>query len=130
MKNRISEKTAWLSMLIILLLVIIFHGLVLTGIIPFTIVWGGRLESSSDMIRFETISILINVVMVVVIVMRAGLLNISINQKKIRVVLWIMTVLFLLNTIGNLFSTNALERIIFTLITLLLSLFSWRLALR
>lgn len=130
MRNLISEKIAWVSMLIILLLVILFHGLVLTGIIPFTIVWGGRLENSSDMLRFETISILINVAMAVVILIRAGLLSIPINQKIIQVVLWFMTILFLLNTIGNLFSTNELEKIVFTPITLLLSIFSWRLALR
>jgi hypothetical protein len=130
MRSIISEKVAWVSMLIILLSVIIFHGLVLAGVIPFTIVWGGRLESTSDMIRFETVSILINVVMVFIVGIRMGYINIGINPKIIRAILWIMTALFLLNTIGNLFSTSVIEKIVFTPITLLLSIFSWRLALR
>jgi len=46
-----------------------------------------------------------------------------------RVVMWIMFVLFTANTIGNLFSLNELESIIFTPITLVLALQTLRLAL-
>jgi hypothetical protein len=45
MKRRISEKFATNALLIMFSLVMVFHVLVLLGIIPFDIVWGGRLKS-------------------------------------------------------------------------------------
>lgn len=80
------------------------------------------------MIQFEIVSILINMVMIAVVAIYAGYLNLKINPKIIKVTLWIMVVLFLLNTIGNLFSNNEMEKIIFTPITLLLAIFCLRLA--
>jgi hypothetical protein len=41
-----------------------------------------------------------------------------------------MFVLFAINTVGNIFSNNELERLIFTPLTLLLAVFSLRLAIK
>lgn len=120
----VHPKQAAKTIVIILLLVLLFHLLVLTGIIPYTIVWGGRLKTHSDMLRFETVSIGTNLLMVFVAAVRANWLRLSIPPMPIRVGLWLMAGLFLLNTIGNIFSTNRLEQIIFTPLTLLLSLLS------
>ena len=68
--------------------------------------------------------------MLVTVLIRSGYLNVQFNKKIITVALWIMAGLFLLNTIGNLVSTNAIEKIIFTPLTILLSIFSWRLTSR
>jgi hypothetical protein len=129
-KNIISEKIASIGLITILSLIIIFHFLVLLGIIPFEIVWGGRLTDSSQMLQFEIVSIALNFVMLVIVAIRSGHLNININEKIVTVALWIMAGLFLLNTVGNLLSNNALEKIIFTPLTILLSIFSWRLSIR
>jgi hypothetical protein len=100
------------------------------GIIPFEIVWGGRLTDSAQMIQFEIVSITLNLVMLVTVAIRSEHLNVNINKKIITVALWIMVGLFLLNTIGNLLSSNALEKILFTPLTILLAILSWRLAIR
>jgi hypothetical protein len=130
MRKIISEKIAGIGLLTILSLIVIFHFLVLLGIIPFEIVWGGRLTDSAQMIQFEIVSITLNLVMLVTVAIRSEHLNVNINKKIITVALWIMVGLFLLNTIGNLLSSNALEKILFTPLTILLAILSWRLAIR
>lgn len=128
MNKFISSRVASTGLLLIFSLVILFHVLVLAGVIPFTIVWGGRIQNQEQMISFEFISILINIIMVAVVAIYAGYLNLKINPKIIKVALWMMVVIFLLNTIGNLFSNNEIEKMIFTPLTLLLAIFSLRLA--
>lgn len=91
-------------------------------------VWGGRIQSQEQMIPFEITSILLNIMMLAVVAVYTRHLNVKINSKIIKVALWIMFAIFLLNTIGNLFSNNQWEKIIFTPITLLLAVFSLRLA--
>ncbi|HYG01439.1 MAG TPA: hypothetical protein VD927_03290 [Chryseosolibacter sp.] len=126
--NLISVRVASLSLSSILGLTIIFHVLVLIGTVPYEVVWGGRLTTRREMFVFETVSILLNVMMLTAVLNHQRL--IFPGYVKIgRVVMWIMFVLFTANTIGNLFSLNELESIIFTPITLVLALQTLRLAL-
>ena len=128
MKNIISEKLAINGILIILTLVVLFHLSVLIGIFPPEIVWGGRISDRSELVKMEIISILINLVMLQIVMVRAGYFKLKINPMIIKIALWAMTLLFLLNTIGNLFSTNSFEKITFTPLTFLLAVFCIRLA--
>jgi hypothetical protein len=129
LKNFIPERLAITGLIVTLSLVIVFHILVISGLIPFQIVWGGRLTDRSQMLAFEAFSIIINLLMLSIIAIRAGLIKLNISRKFINIVLWMMSTLFLLNTIGNIFSNNELEKIIFTPLTLLLFLLTFRLAL-
>lgn len=108
---------------------LIFHICVLLQIIPYSIVWGGRLKSKTEMYRFETISILVNLIFLGIILEQAHLLTFGIPQKALTIMLWIMAALFLLNTLGNAVSKNKLEQKLFTPITLLLAILSLILAL-
>ena len=128
MRSLVSVQTAARIMIIILSLIIIFHLGVLAGIIPYKIVWGGRLENTTDMIRFEVVSIGINLLMVVIVANKSGYLNWGKSKQWVRIGLWIMVVLFSINTLGNLVAINIWEKIIFTPLTLLLAFFSFRLA--
>lgn len=130
MKRLITEKFATNALLIIFVLVMLFHVLVLLGIIPFEMVWGGRLKSREDMIPFEITSLALNSVMLGIVLMQAGLLKVNVKPIVLKVAFWCMFVLFAMNTIGNILSTNELERVIFTPLTLLLSVFSLRLAIK
>jgi hypothetical protein len=130
MRKRITEQFATNSLLIIFSLVMIFHALVLIGIIPFEIVWGGRLKSKEEMIPFEITSIALNSVMLGIVAMQAGLLKVNVKPSVLKIAFWCMFVLFTINTIGNIFSNNELEKLIFTPLTLLLSVFSLRLAIK
>ncbi|MGZ5134931.1 MAG: hypothetical protein ACXWCG_07270 [Flavitalea sp.] len=129
MKNLISERFALNGLLVILSLVVVFHFLILLEIIPFKIVWGGRLENRSQMVRFEIISILINLAMLAVVALRAGFIKMRVNASIIRAVFWLMSAIFFLNTLGNLFSKNEYEKLVFTPLTLILLIFCIRIAL-
>ena len=127
-RRLVSERFAANAMLLILALVVVFHVLVITGVIPFEVVWGGRLGSQSQMIVFESVSLFLNLIMFVAVAIQAGRLKVKINRTITTLVLWLMTFLFLVNTLGNIFSANQVERIIFTPLTAALCMLSFRLA--
>lgn len=121
--------TAQLGLLILLSLFLVLHFLILFKIIPYNLIWGSRLKSNNEMYRFETFSVLINSLFLIITLMHLGFMNINIPGKVITYALWVMTALFLLNTLGNAISKNKIERLLFTPITLLLAIFSFILAL-
>lgn len=127
-KRLISERVAAIGMLVLFSLVIIFHLLVLIGIIPSAIVWGGRLETREELITFELVSIVLNVLMLTVVGIKTNLVKITVNKTILKGIFWMMFVLFAVNTIGNLFAVSSWETTIFTPITFLLAMFSLRLA--
>ena len=128
MKKIISASTASIGIIIILSLLIIFHLLVLVDIVPYQVVWGGRIESKSQLSKFEIFSVCINLFMILLVCVKSGFLKILMNQKVLQISLWLMCVLFVLNTIGNLLSVNMIEKIVFTPITIILAFLSLRLA--
>ena len=128
MKKFITDQFAINGLLTILSLFILFHLLVILNVIPFGVVWGGTMKDRSQMLTFETVSIIINILMLAVAGIKAGYLNIGINQLMVRVILWIMFTLFVMNTLGNLLSGSQFEKIVFTPVTLILSIFSLRVA--
>ena len=108
---------------------LVLHLIILLKLIPYDLVWGGRLKSEKEMVRFEVLSILINALFVIVILVQGSFLTIEIPKKIITYILWLMTGLFLLNTLGNVTSKNKLEQKLFTPITILLAIFSLIIAL-
>ena len=129
MKKIISEQFAINSLLVILSVMVIFHLFVVAGIIPFEIVWGGRLTSQQQMLVFETVSILINLLMLAATGIKGKFLKLYINPLLLKTIFWVMFGLFLLNTFGNLLAKNQFETFVFSPLTLMLSLFSLRIAL-
>ncbi|MCX2740198.1 hypothetical protein [Pontibacter anaerobius] len=128
MSNATTTRIATFGMLIILSLFVLFHLLILTGIVPFEAVWGGRLKDRSQMLSFESVSIIINLVMLAIVSINAGALKVSISNKVIKAALWVMFALFILNTAGNALSNNKLEKLLFTPVTMALALGSLVLA--
>ncbi len=126
---RIMITIAQFGLLSLLSLSLVLHLVILSKIIPYKFVWGGRLKSDKEMYRFEILSIIINSLFLIVVLVQASLLTIEIPKKLINYALWLMTVLFLLNTFGNAISKNKLEQRLFTPITILLTIFSLILAL-
>ncbi|HEV7329552.1 MAG TPA: hypothetical protein VGN63_00780 [Flavisolibacter sp.] len=127
MKKTLSEQIATYGLLCILGPMILFHILVLGGVVPYTIAWGGRLTSPTEMIRFETISIISLLLMIIIVTIHAGILKIRVQPIVLKIAFGVMAGLFLLNTLGNMQSLNETERLIFTPVTFLLFLFSLRL---
>lgn len=125
--KKISFQLAGKVIIGIVSAVILFHLFILFGVIPYDIVWGGRLESRTQMIRFEVVSISINILIILVTMMKVKWIRPIIPVRVVNIILWIFAILFLLNTVGNLFSLNSLETIIFTPITLILAFLLLRL---
>tara|TARA_R110002074_G_scaffold339281_3_gene509791 strand:+ start:802 stop:1188 length:387 start_codon:yes stop_codon:yes gene_type:complete len=99
--------------------VLIYHFLIFFEFIPFDKVWAGRLNSVEEMKTFETFSILVNVFMITVLIIKyQNLLNHKPN-RIIDVLIWVFALFFSLNTFGNLFSENILELVFGTLFTLI-----------
>lgn len=128
MNKFLTRRFAINGLLLILSLVVLFHLLVIIRVIPFDIVWGGKLKNVSQMRSFEAVSVLLNLLMLAVVAMHAGILRLTVSPVIIKIALWTMFVLFLVNTFANMLSENAMEKIIFTPLTFLLSMFSLRLA--
>lgn len=127
MKNLISERFSLQGLMLLLSLFIVLHLSILFGVIPFNMVWGGRLKDHAQMVSFETVSIVLNLFMLIVVAIRGNFLRVKVHPVAIKAVLWIMVALFLLNTLGNLLSTNLFEKAVFTPVTLVMAVFCWRL---
>lgn len=128
MKALISERFALRGLLVVFLGTTGFHVLVVAGVIPFAMVWGGRLRDHSQMLAFEAVSLTITLLMLAAVAVQAGYVNIKPPRRVMTVVFSLMFLLFLVNTAGNLASKNELEKRLFTPLTLLLALLSLRVA--
>ena len=129
MKKIISESAAGKSLLALLSAIMLFHVLVIINVIPYGIIWGGRIRNRRELINLELISIIVNAIMIYVVLIRTGMVGFSIRRRWMRLLFWMMFAFFLLSTLGNLVSLNQVEKFIFTPITLFLSFCSLRLAL-
>lgn len=113
----------WL-MLFLIGAVIIFHLFILLGFIPYEITWGGRLKNDTEMYIFETFSIVLNLFLGWVILMKSKYLNFRFKARIINGILWFFLILFLVNTIGNLFAETGIEKA-FSILTLIFAFLIW-----
>ena len=119
-----SSKLAIKIMIPLLVAVIIFHLCIVLRIIPFEITWGGRLKNDSEMYVFESISILINLFLCFVLLIKGNYLVEIIPMKVVNIALWIYLILFGLNTVGNILAKTMFEKF-FTLLTLAFVILIW-----
>lgn len=119
-----NKNLAIKIVLSIVIAVTLFHILILAKIIPYTIAWGGRLTNDSDMYVFESISIAINLLLLFVLLMKGAFIKPLLSQKVLNVILYVFLILFILNTIGNIFSKTNFEKL-FALVTLGLAVLLW-----
>lgn len=115
-------------MLVLLLITLSYHLIIIAELIPFEDVWGGRLTSIEQMRRFELFSIIINLFMIIVILTKGGYLKAKTPLSITNIFLWLFTILFALNTAGNVLSNSMWEAIIFTPITFISAILCLRLA--
>jgi hypothetical protein len=118
------SKYAIKAFLGLLLAVILFHICIILKIIPYDITWGGRLTNDAEMYVFEIISILINVFLSWVLLMKDNLVKFKLSNKVVNGILWIFFAIFILNTIGNLFAKTFFEKF-FAILTGLSAILIW-----
>ena len=112
-----NPKTSIKMMLYLLVAVILFHLSIMLKIVPYEITWGGRLKNDSEMYGFETISLVINLFLGSILLIKGGLIKEIIPMKIVNIVLWIFVMLFGLNTIGNIMAKTNFEKF-FAILTL------------
>ena len=107
----------------------LFHLLIIVGIVPDTIVWGGRVNDRQKLVAMEVVSLSTILLTGAVGFIRA----IQLAQGDVflltTILSWLFFVIFVMNTIGNLLAKTAFERFAFTPVTLILAYIFLRLAL-
>ena len=126
MKKLISQKQAINIMIALLTVVLVFHALVLTGLIPYAIVWAGKINTAAEMRKLEVGSILVNAFGIFILVLKADYVKHRVPVKILNAIIWLLAVLFSLNTIGNLFAKSGFELYFFTPLTFILSVLCLR----
>ncbi|MBM1107040.1 hypothetical protein JQC67_12885 [Aurantibacter crassamenti] len=119
-----NPKTAIKIMLYLLVAVFLFHVCILLKIVPYENTWGGRLKSDSEMYVFETISVLVNLFLMAILLIKGTFVKAFISMKLVNIILWLFFGLFVLNTIGNIFAKTNFEKF-FTLVTVAFSVLIW-----
>jgi hypothetical protein len=129
MRRLISFTTAGRLMLYLLLALVLFHFGVLTGLVPTDIVWAGRFTDQAELVRMESFSVLLLAVIIGVVLARVGFLGSAARRSGwVRAAMWVVGGLFVLNTLGNFTAVHPLERYGFGLLTIVLALLAFRLA--
>lgn len=126
MQRLISQKQAINILIALLTAVLIFHALVLTGIIPYAIVWAGKISTEAEIRKLEVISILVNAFAILILVLKADYIKHKISGKIINAIILLLAVLFSLNTIGNLFAKSGFELYFFAPLTFILAVLCLR----
>ncbi len=119
-----NSSTAIKMMLLLITAVTIFHFSIILKIVPYEITWGGRLKNDSEMYVFESLSIIINLFLILTLLIKGNYLKQMFSLRIVNIILWIFFVLFGLNTIGNLFANTYFEKL-FAVLTLASSILIW-----
>lgn len=129
MKKLISVKLAGIILLAALGLLAIFHILVLLGVIPADIVWGGMIQGvPSNLVTLETVALLVTLLFIVIIAAKTGYVQAGRLSGVVNIGVWLIFAYLLLNTLGNLASGVSFETLVFAPITIILALCAFRLA--
>jgi len=133
MKKIITFNQALRMSLYLIGLLILFHLAILIGITvfdyaPINYLWGGRMTSTGQLLTFEIISLLTSSIIFLILLIRSKWINLPGFMRVTRVAMWVLFVLFLLNTIGNLMAATTFEKF-FAIATGLLAFLFLRIAL-
>lgn len=112
----------------ILSLVLLFHLTVMIGIVPYKAVWGSKLHSISQMLVYEWITILITGVIFLVYLIKAKVIKTFLPIAIVNFLLWIVFVFYTINTLLILASGTSLEKSVFTFLSFLMAVSTYRLA--
>lgn len=128
MKKIIPFKSAVTATIAILFLVTVFQLCVMVGLLPYDMVWGGRIKNSEEMVGLVMVSILINMFSATVVLIKANRFLPKLKSIA-NLLIFLLPVLYFFGIIGNAMSTSAIERAIFVPITIVLFILTLRIAL-
>lgn len=109
-KLRLSERRFGRALLLLSSIVLVFHCLIVLGILPQNWVWAGNAKEYKTLLLLESVSIVMNLILMFVVASKLKLVAAGLNKKVQSSLLWIFVVVFALNTVGNLFAETKVER--------------------
>jgi hypothetical protein len=124
----IPFRTAAITLLVLFTAAIVFQLVVLAGLIPTEMVWGGRLQNEEERTVGAFVSITFVLVFGALVLVRMGHIGRSMPALG-KWGMWVVCALFALNTLGNLFALDLRETLIFTPLTLISAVLAARVAL-
>ena len=119
-----NPKNAMIIMLWLLAAVMLFHLSIVLKIIPYENTWGGRLKNDGEMYVFETISLVVNLFLFSILLIKGKYVKEYLSQKVVNIILWFFIILFGLNTVGNILAETNFEKA-FALVTLTFVILIW-----
>ena len=122
----ISAKLSGNILISLLIALVIFHVLVLIKVVPYEIVWAGQIKDSSSMFIYEGFAVFLTILFILIIWMKINNFKSGKYDKIVNVGVWIIFIYFLLNIVGNLASGVTAEKLIFTPITIIMTLLALR----
>ena len=119
-----SHKYPIKILLCLIATVTLFHLAIITKIIPYKVTWGGKINNDAEMYVFESISILINLFLGFILLIKGDYVLSFLTTLVVDIILWIFLLIFGLNTIGNIFAESLFEKSL-SLLTLIFTYLIW-----
>lgn len=127
MKKVISVRLASTVIIAISAAALLMHVLILLKVLPYDFVWGGRLTTEADVMRFEIVSIVMQAFFLLIVAAKAGYVFKGKFTRTVNVAIWVLFAMMVLNTFGNLASNSGFETMVMTPVTIVLALLLFRL---
>ena len=127
MKKLISAKRASQILLSIIGVMILFHILVIAGVVPSNWVWGNNFPAES-ILPLELIAIVITFSFGLFLQIKMRYVKMEQKNKVVNIVLWIIAAFLIFNAITNIISTVTIENLIFAPLALIMAILTIRLA--
>ncbi len=124
----IPFRTAAIILLVLFAAAIVFQLVVLAGLIPTEMVWGGRLQNEEERTVGALVSMAVLVLAALLVLVRMGRLGRTLPAVG-KWGLWVVCAVFALNTVGNLVALDLRETLLFTPVTLIAAVLAARVAL-
>ena len=129
MKKLISAKLAGNILLAALGGLFVFHILVLFGVLPADIVWGGQItDAQANLVMLEAVALVVTLLFMFIVAVKTGYIKMDKFRGAINLGVWLIFVFMVLNTLGNFASAVSFENLVFAPITIILALCAFRLA--
>jgi len=119
-----NPKLAIKLMLWLIGAVILLHLAILVKIVPYELTWGGRLDNDAEMYAFEVVSVLANLFIAVLLLIKGKYLSSFIPMKVVNILLWAFFFIFCMNSLGNMFAETLFEMSL-SLLTLIFTYLIW-----
>ena len=128
-RNIIGARQAGTVLLVLMILLLIMHVLILFRVLPYDMVWGGRIEDEASVVPYEAAALVVMSLFLSVVAIKTGYLKADRLRRAAGIGMWVVFGYFILNTVGNFASAVWLENLIFGPLSIVLALLSLRVAL-